>query len=68
MARRGNNAASRDVTTMLLKEEFVSHTAQKCRVNVAVMRDVPIKLLRKEFVLRMVQQGSGAAMRGVPRE
>jgi hypothetical protein len=63
-----SGAALRDVKTEPLRGEFASLMVQRRRGSNAASMDAPIKLFREEFVLRMVQQRSGAAMRGVPME
>jgi len=66
MAQRGNDVATRDVTMVLLKEAFVSLTAQRLRVNGAVLRDVTMVLLKEAFVSRMALRRNDAASTGVP--
>ena len=43
MVQKSNDAAVKDVTTSLRKEEFVLGMVQKLRNICAVMKDVPTK-------------------------
>ena len=68
MVPKLRHAATKDVTIMHRKEEFVSATGQHGQDIFAAMRDAPTKLSTEAYVPDMVRRGKRrrlAAMRDV---